>query len=542
MFVNIYGRRISTIDSEFVYSFVTTKLRTWTLVLKHPNFLDSLKDLRYRYATDRYENRNGEPFCTPFKTEKTNYVNREVINRSKTAFKKGLLYFDEAYTLSNKYLHNNPRLCGAFSIRFSYVFIDEAQDTDSEQYNIIQNLFSSSKIQMIGDPNQTIYDDAGTLDEGASDESWTKAVSLKPHIRIPNSKRLSYPIALAIKHIAEFPETSLQGSLNISIKPKLLFYHHSKVLRVIPVFEELIRTHGLNINNRHPNKVIGRIVKKNSDASKITIPSYYPPFYRTSKRKVVFDGLRYYLVKPDDISGSCNSKHISDLIVSSIIRMFQIAEIYDLTKGNKHFTKTSLSDYLLINHQELYTILVTKIASWSYRIFNHACNTNCSDRELPYPTCVLEDIAVFTEQVLFPMFGAEFNKIRSFINNEIEEMQNGSDLQNTYTNCIDGNSVHIEISSVHAVKGETHTSTLFLDTFYRAYDSKRLVNFFTSGGTTKDCRNPSTLKALRVSYVAMSRPTHLLCVAFPLPEGQPILEYWLSKPEHVRFWDIVEIP
>ncbi len=88
-----------------------------------------------------------------------------------------------------------------------------------------------------------------------------------------------------------------------------------------------------------------------------------------------------------------------------------------------------------------------------------------------------------------------------------------------------GNTIHlhgfdIELSSVHAVKGQTHTATLYFESAYyadgkgaaaKSYESQRLAPQFLG--------QPFAAPAVRVKqsakmvYVGFSRPTHLLCFA-----------------------------
>ena len=74
-------------------------------------------------------------------------------------------------------------------------------------------------------------------------------------------------------------------------------------------------------------------------------------------------------------------------------------------------------------------------------------------------------------------------------------------------------SVAVRVGSIHAAKGETHTATLVLDTFYRAHHLKLLRAWLTgkkSGGEGE----PSALKSRqRLHYVAMTRASALLCLA-----------------------------
>jgi hypothetical protein len=78
----------------------------------------------------------------------------------------------------------------------------------------------------------------------------------------------------------------------------------------------------------------------------------------------------------------------------------------------------------------------------------------------------------------------------------------------------DNPKVSIRAGSIHSVKGETHTSTLVLDTFYRKSNLKSLLPWLTGtrvGTSSKEGRQ--NVDRLKQHYVAMTRPTHLLCLA-----------------------------
>ena len=68
--------------------------------------------------------------------------------------------------------------------------------------------------------------------------------------------------------------------------------------------------------------------------------------------------------------------------------------------------------------------------------------------------------------------------------------------------------LEIEISTIHKVKGETHTATLIVETFKNGYDLFHLLKLLQGkkfAGANKDKK--------KLLYVAMSRATHFLCLA-----------------------------
>lgn len=87
------------------------------------------------------------------------------------------------------------------------------------------------------------------------------------------------------------------------------------------------------------------------------------------------------------------------------------------------------------------------------------------------------------------------------------------DVQNTYLY----DDVRIHVGTVHSVKGETHTATLYLETFFhsdggRSFESERLMDQLK--GIQIDINAGERKKqSSRVVYVGFSRPTHFLCFA-----------------------------
>jgi hypothetical protein len=73
--------------------------------------------------------------------------------------------------------------------------------------------------------------------------------------------------------------------------------------------------------------------------------------------------------------------------------------------------------------------------------------------------------------------------------------------------------VEVRLGSIHSIKGETHTATLVCDTYFRAHHLATLKPWLLgqkSGGGQQSVLGQSRLKQ---HYVAMTRPTHLLCLA-----------------------------
>lgn len=115
-------------------------------------------------------------------------------------------------------------------------------------------------------------------------------------------------------------------------------------------------------------------------------------------------------------------------------------------------------------------------------------------------------------------------------------MEDGTD-QNSALNVYKGNNVEIKVDTVHSVKGETHVATLYMETFYRTgHESENLWEQF-KGEIFKPRKGDAIIKeALKIAYVAMSRPRYLLCVAIDKRHFQQEDYEKISK-----LWNIVKV-
>ncbi len=86
-----------------------------------------------------------------------------------------------------------------------------------------------------------------------------------------------------------------------------------------------------------------------------------------------------------------------------------------------------------------------------------------------------------------------------------------------------GRKVNIKVGSIHSIKGETHTATLVLETYFYTANLKDLLPCLMGRGNEKGKSNRQELKR-KVHYVAMTRPTHLLCLAMKAEDAKPYKE------------------
>jgi len=85
---------------------------------------------------------------------------------------------------------------------------------------------------------------------------------------------------------------------------------------------------------------------------------------------------------------------------------------------------------------------------------------------------------------------------------------------NVYRYPSDEPKVGVYVGSIHSVKGKEHTATLVLETHWYKHNLAKLKPWIIEGRTGwKKSDGDRQQERLKVHYVAMTRPTHLLCLA-----------------------------
>jgi hypothetical protein len=84
---------------------------------------------------------------------------------------------------------------------------------------------------------------------------------------------------------------------------------------------------------------------------------------------------------------------------------------------------------------------------------------------------------------------------------------------NIYRYPLDAPKVQIRLGSIHSMKGETHTATLVLETFWNRHNIEKLLPWLNGSESGSGAAGKQQTTRLKLHYVAMTRATHLLCLA-----------------------------
>ncbi|MCM8809804.1 MAG: UvrD-helicase domain-containing protein [Candidatus Omnitrophica bacterium] len=430
-------------------------------------------------------------------SSRNNWSENEIIEVKKAAIKlkikvikdDRIISYDDAFDFAKYYLEKFPELKNLFSSRFKFVFIDEAQDTSAIQKEIIEKCFKENVIiQWIGDVNQ------GIMNDNISEPAWQPKEDERYRlISLTKSHRISQPVANLIKNVAVNTYESLNGNNEIKIKPILIVFHEDTINLVLNKFAELVVNIKCNFNNEektiweisnltgNPIKAVGWVGREKQNG--LSIKSYFLNFEKklTSIKRLYFPNL-YTMFK---LSKHVSPKEFKERTLNCIIEALYISDIKSTKQ--RRFSKTELLNEIKQKNQEECNNLFCVIAK-NYK----------SDNFFEF----LNEISEILESLEYKLNQNSKNYLceQRFENSNFSEQINDF---NFFEKDINGKKIKIEIDTVHGVKGETHTATLYLETKFYQNSIKYLKN------ESSDRRN----KALKIMHVAFSRPTHLLCIS-----------------------------
>lgn len=423
----------------------------------------------------------------------------EFLRLKENLFKEGILSFKDAFYLASRYIDSHENIKKPFSNRFKYIFIDEMQDTDSHQLKIIEELFKNTKtiIQYYGDPNQAIFEktEAGNIWKPEKKDGFEL-------YNISDSKRFGQSVVEVLNRFKVYDEITLVGNENVnSLKPIQISFEDAEKVNVIKKFAEIIKIHHekwkKELNKEPVYKAIGWVGTEKDKEEQLTIKSYFPTFQSKSEKiKQSYHNLRSYLMKPAQAK-SFNTKLYFDNIIKAFLKCLDLA---DVKNEGRYYSKTSLLHKF--NDEEL-KILRKKIVIWASKIHNIKSSDHNEEVITEFQAYIMNE---FAEKFDFSD-KKEDARLKEFIFGKQITTTTITTNEKKHIYVYPDSDIKIEIGTVHSVKGETHTATLYLETFYnKKYEYNNAIEIV--GNSSEDIK-----KTKKMLHVGFSRPTHLLCFA-----------------------------
>jgi hypothetical protein len=472
-------------------------------------------------------------------------TNQAMVEVNRVVSEQGYFCFDEMFVWANELLDQRPETASSLRKRFPLVFIDEAQDNSEAQSALLQRIFiegvSPSRRQRFGDSNQAIY--SSPNQSGASTDSFPGAV-VHP---LPRSYRFGQGIADLVKGLGVTPQELVGAgpSKQFPAEPKtpaIFLFDDASVNAVLGRYGEyLIDTFDNETLNRGTFTAVAGVHEL--DSSK-PIPhaighyfSRYDP--AIARKESAPKSFAQYLARARlEMAGSGNTDKLVNATAAALLAASELAG------GNQgQITRKS-------PHRRVVEMLGDSDAQASYLSIQEMVLMHKGEI---IPALSAMEARAQIEAVVKRLSGATSlnGDVMTFFAapppHAIDEggVATAARTENLFAYPPDAPRVRIRLGSIHSVKGETHTATLVLDSFFHSHHLRELKPWLLgakSGGSSTDSKGRQVregariLGRLKLHYVAMTRPTHLLCLAMRKDSfGEGELETLAG-----RGWSIIE--
>lgn len=440
---------------------------------------------------------------------------------SQISSKEGYFCFSEMFVWATELLDTHPDTVHDIRARFPLVFIDEAQDNSEEQSALLHRIFCAggiaSRRQRFGDSNQAIYLHANQ--SGATTDPFPSGAIYN----LPRSYRFPQQLANEVKGFGVTPQALVgagPSATGIKTEPKspaLFLFTDDSVQNVLPrygdyligCFNEQELTNGTYV-------AVAGVHEMHEDTQIPRAMGHYVPAYDSAcvKKDAAPKYFIQYLTRARYVMADTGNTHgLVNALASAIFALSEITGNHYSGIGHKSAHKRLMELLDDSSEYQHYLILVDWLissqanfdaTSWQ----SHAMPLICQiAQQMNQGGALSESATAFLE---WPPISAHQ-----------EEVYASHRIDNLFPYPSEQPKVNIRLGSIHSVKGETHTATLVLDSFYYKHHLSELKPWLlgtrVGGSTTKKGKvvieGSRMLGRLKLHYVAMTRPTHLLCIA-----------------------------
>lgn len=385
----------------------------------------------------------------------------------------------DASMWAHSLLKTDSRIRDALAARFPEIIVDEAQDTSAVHRSILTLLVRSGvNVTIVGDPDQCIYE------FNAADARYFQSLITEGHkpFELMENKRSTRTIVDSVRPFGT--ATGMSSTIEPTAEDRYLAIYDPANITAIPKhFSSLILERGLS-----PKKS-AVVVRSHSQLAQLVGSG--------ALENVASTALRYFIeaaVKRDDAKNYPETLRLTSRAFKSLAHEFLHSE--------KHERQDSES-----------------AQEWRNTVWAFACSSDClppidlvgSDWHSRLKTSVSKFLSD-REFTLKSSVGARLKTTGIDPKRSIKEQfaQGGGD---------------IRIDTIHKVKGETLSAVTLVATSRQ----EKLWIEHDMGAAVKD-------ELVRLAYVAMTRPQHLLVLAVPRETPEHRLEKWESLGFRRAHW------
>ncbi len=436
---------------------------------------------------------------------------------------QGYFCFDEMFVWANELLDRNPGVAADLRRRFPLVFIDEAQDNSEAQSAILHRIFCAGEAparrQRFGDSNQAIY--ATANQDGANTDPFPAA----PTHSIPRSYRFPQAIADTVKGFGVMPQELVGAGptgarIDSAPKPSAIFlFDDPSVQQVLPRYGAYL------IEHFHESELaVGAFVavagvhEMEKDDNLPRAMGHYAPHYDAAcaRKESAPATLAQFLARARfEMEGVGNAHVLVNGLAAGMLRLGELLGQARASVGRKSAHRRMVEalegEAALASYLKLVDLTLSVRGDFTAKAW--------ADDAVPHVSEIADHFAggqeVSDDVLAFVTWPDEVELVAG-------DVAYAPRTDNVFSYPHAEPKVHIRLGSIHSVKGETHTATLVLDTFFHAHHLNELKPWLLgarSGGLKIKAKGAPQLEStrllgrLKLHYVAMTRPSHLLCVA-----------------------------
>jgi hypothetical protein len=429
----------------------------------------------------------------------------------------GYYCFDEMFVWASELLDRCPEAITTVRARFPIVFIDEVQDNSELQSAFLHRLFidggNAVRRQRFGDSNQAIYHRPGA--SGAVTDTFPQAEKAD----LPNSFRfgqkvadLANPLGVRPQALAGLGPTTSRIEHD-GCQSALFLFDDASVLGVLPAYAQyLLDSFPAEVLARGDFTAVAGVHRADKDDYLPRFMGHYAPSYNpdVAGQQPKPNSFAQYLSRAVlELAGSRNTQPIANYCAEGVLHFLRSAGVevpLSLRKSANRYLLEQMPDPAARSrYLQLLDMLICSRCELSADAW--------ADHIIPSVSAVAE--AILRKEVS----GQWATKFLAWddADQEYEEGRMPRKRGNLFHFPPDDPKVSVRLGSIHSVKGETHTATLVLESFNKAHHLKKLIPWLVGkrpkAGSDNAGEDSPLQERLKLHYVAMTRPSHLVCLA-----------------------------
>jgi DNA helicase II / ATP-dependent DNA helicase PcrA len=444
-------------------------------------------------------------------------THQNMLRACREATASGYYCFDEMFVWATELLDRCPDAIETIRSRFPLVFIDEVQDNSELQSAFLYHLFADGKgpvaRQRFGDSNQAIYHRAGA--SGAVTDTFPGDSKAD----LPNSFRFHQAVADLAAPLGVRPQSLVGRGPPTSriwhegLQSVLFLFSNDSVRGVLPAYaQHLIDSFASDALAQGDFTAICGVHRAEKDDHLPRFIGHYAPEYDpdVSGRQPKPNNLWQFLGRARlELAGSRNTHPIANCCAESILQLVRLAGVelpLSLRKSpNRYLLDRFKDDETRKRYFNLLDCLISSRCEPSHEAW--------TGQIAPAVRLIAEAIAEY--EISDQCASGFLAWYEADAQVEATEPQRRS--TNLFQYPRDDPKVSIRLGSIHGAKGETHTATLVLESYHQAHHLKKLIPWLIGKrpktGTDNTGEDGALKERLKLHYVGMTRPSHLLCLA-----------------------------